>query len=139
MSIRLQNILLAVFALFFGLVLYVLFRDTTYVAILFRSIPIVDLWCQHIKPDSNAVFAFYLPDFLWSFSFCCFLNAIYDSKTKGIVLCGVAAVMIGVVWEVLQYVCFVTGTGDILDMVTYFLAALLATIINLGGNACEKV
>ena len=134
MSRRVQNILLTVFALGLGGMLYVCFRGTTYVAVAFRRIPFVDLLCQYTQHYGDAFSAFYLPDFLWGFSFCCMLNAIYIPKMKGTVICGGSAFLMGVAWELMQYTHLVTGTGDVLDMLTYLLAALLSTIINLGGN-----
>lgn len=135
MSRSIRNVLLACAALMLGCILYVCFRSTTYVAVFFRRIPLINLLCQFIQPYSNAVLSFYFTDFLWAFSFCCLLNAIHVPGIKGTILCGGATFFAGVIWEVLQYMHVVTGTCDALDMLTYLLAALLSTTINLGGRS----
>ena len=134
MSRRTQNILFACAALVLGCVLYVCFRGSSYVAMLIQRILPAEQLCRFVQPYGNAFLSFYLPDLLWAFSFCCLLNSIYVPGMKGTVACGGAAFLAGAIWEIFQYTGLVTGTGDVLDMLAYLLAALLSTTINLGGK-----
>jgi len=134
MSRRSCNILLACGAMVLGCFLYVCFRSTTYVALLFQRISAI----RQLQAFSCDFCAYYFPDFLWAFSLCCLLNAIHLPRKPGTWVCGVAAFSLGALWEGLQYRQAVSGTGDYWDILAYLLAALLSTIINLGGREHEK-
>lgn len=139
MSRRGCNILLAYISLLVGGTLYACFRSTTYIAIALRSIPGIATLSQKAAVISCDFLSYYFPDFLWAFSLCCALNAIHLPGRCITLLCGIGTVALGVLWEVLQYTHIVSGTGDLWDIFVYFLAALLATIINLGGRKHEKI
>ncbi len=138
MSRRGCNISLACGAMLLGGILYIYFRGTTYIALFFRSIPVIGKVLQDTPTPSCEFFSFYFPDFLWAFSLCCLLNAIHLPHRTGIWLCGIVAFFAGVLWELLQYTHTVSGTGDLLDIFAYLSAAMLSTIINLGGREYEK-
>ncbi len=74
---------------------------------------------------------FYFPDFLWAISLCFGLYAIYLPTIKTSIMLSVIVFVYGVIWEILQAVEVLGGTGDIVDVIMYLLACLLALIFNL--------
>ena len=138
MSKRTQNLLLACISLLSGACLYAIFRCTTYVGSLLLGLPLFQWMHNSFHHLSSPLLSYYLPDLLWCFSFCSILNAIYLPKRLGILVCGAAAILLGILWEAMQYSRIVSGTGDLWDILTYLLAALLSTIINLEGTKHEK-
>ncbi len=74
---------------------------------------------------------YYLPDFLWGFSLSCLLQAFCVYSFKGTVLCCCITAIYGCVWELLQWLSILGGTGDYLDIIMYLLASILCLIINL--------
>lgn len=131
MSKRKKNILYSLTALVVGCFLYVFFRENTYVGNIFDSIEYVEKMRQIFSTKMCDLCKFYLPDFLWVFSLSCGLIAIYNPSIKGILVCAAVAFLYGCVWELLQYVGVLSGTGDIHDIIMYFLADAICIIINL--------
>ncbi len=133
MSKRLLNAILCCTALIIGGLLYIIFRETTYVATLFKSIEVLSSIRKKILVLENAFLMYYLPDFLWGFSLSCGLTAIFNPSLKGIILCSFTAFMCGTIWEILQYSHILSGTGDFADILMYLAASALAVIINSKG------
>ena len=123
------SLILALSALCCGLILYVLLREETYIAKLFRCIPLVTEVQNKLNCCSNAFLKYYLSDFLWAFSLCCALHYVYPTKRWIGWICAGITSGAGILWEGMQYYGIVSGTGDILDGVAYLLAGLLATTI----------
>ena len=130
MLFRIKNILLSIASLVLGAGLYALFRPTTFVSAFMGRIS----WVAELQTVLQFVPAdflrYYLPDMLWAFSLCCCLQAIFLPDQLGTVICGVTAASFGVVWELLQVIGVVQGTGDGVDVVMYFLAAVASIFIN---------
>lgn len=130
MSFRIKNILLSIAALLLGVLLYVLFRPTTVVSLLFGRI----WWVSELQTELQSVPAdflrYYLPDLLWAFSLSCGLHAVILPDQRETLACGGLAVICGIVWELLQKFNAVQGTGDWVDVVMYFLAAIASILIN---------
>lgn len=133
MSKRLSNAVLCCTALMFGGALYVLFRQTTYVAGLFNSITFIGKLCDYFSEFSCDFIRFYLPDFLWGFALCCGLLSIFSPSKTTLTGCAITTFLCGCTWEILQYYSIISGTGDLKDITMYLLAVILAVIINLKG------
>lgn len=133
MSRRIQNILLSVAALLLGGLLYILFRETTYIAKLFNGIAYISYAREFVSALSCDFVALYLPDFLWGFALCSGLLAIFDPDKRGALGCAFAALLWGVVWEISQYTGMVSGTGDMADVLMYLTAIVIAVIIHTKG------
>ena len=131
MSIRKKNILFSLTALVVGCFLYVFFRENTYVGNIFDSIEIIEKVRQMFSTQMCDLCKFYLPDFLWGFSLSCGLIGIYEPSTKGIIICASVAFVCGCMWELLQRIEMLSGTGDVYDIIMYFLASAICIIINL--------
>ncbi len=130
MSRRVFNLLCAVISLCIGGIFYVLLRPNSHIA---QTIDIDFFFSQetyfHLKPLS-----FFLPDFLWSFSLSGFLISLYPQRKFNWFLCPAVAFMLGIVWEVSQWLGVISGTGDFLDILMYFSAATSVAVINLKGS-----
>lgn len=131
MSKRKKNIRFSLTALVVGCFLYVFFRENTYVGNMFDSIENIEKMRQMFSSQICDLCKFYLPDFLWGFSLSCGLIAIYVPGIKGIIICASVAFLCGCMWELLQYIGVLSGTGDIHDIIMYFLASAICIIINL--------
>lgn len=131
MSKRKKNILFSLTALVIGCFIYVFLRESTYVGSIFDSVENIETVRQIFSTQTCNLYKFYLPDFLWGFSLSCGLIAIYDPSIKGIIICAGVAFFCGCMWELLQYIGVLSGTGDIHDIIMYFLASAICIIINL--------
>lgn len=131
MSKRRINILLGTLALILGFLIYILFRTNTYIAKPFEAVRWIEYIRRYLLRGSCDFIKFYFPDFLWGFSLNCGLVAIYLPGFKGNVVCGCVAFFCGCIWEALQYIGVVNGTGDIVDITMYLLASIFNIIINL--------
>ena len=130
MSKQKKNTLLSILALVIGCMLYVWFRPNTYISRLLGWMNTTQAppFCS---PFIRDLFRFYLPDFLWAFSLSCGLIAIHNPGTTGIIICALAAFLLGAVWELLQHLGVVSGTADIHDAIMYLLASTLCIIFNV--------
>lgn len=73
---------------------------------------------------------YYLPDYLWGVALACGLHAIFNPKAKESLICTVVVVLLGALYEVLQWFGIISGTGDIVDVVLYALAGATVNVIN---------
>lgn len=134
---RKRNILLCISSLVLGWLIYILFRENSQIGVLFGSAYVQGLR-KAVAWLSCDFLQFYFPDFLWGFSLCSGLLAIYDPGLKGCIVCGCTAALCGYAWEWMQYINIVSGTGDIYDILMYSLAGFMCIIINLRRERNEK-
>jgi len=78
----------------------------------------------------------YLPDGLWAYSLLSAVLLIWKRK----VVTGwiIAAFLLAVAFETGQYNHYLPGTGDLFDVLTYFLFFTLALILNLSYEKSSK-
>lgn len=69
-----------------------------------------------------------LPDGLWAYAFISCILIIWNRQINLFWI--ITAFLISILFEIFQYLQFITGTGDLWDMLTYFLAAGLALLFN---------
>ncbi len=77
-----------------------------------------------VENQTLSVLSGYIPDFLWGYALCSAL-CIFNGE-------GVACVIsttFGILWEILQFLGAVRGTGDVIDMILYLTASLTAVMI----------
>lgn len=130
MSIRQRNILFCTGGLVVGGVVYLLFREGSYLSHSFNGAPLLSVVRNMFKGTAGIYISFYLPDFLWAFSLGCGIQAINLPKSMGIYAAGAVAFACGLVWEILQWASVVSGTGDYWDILMYFLGSVLAILVN---------
>lgn len=131
MSKRVLTLILGCLSLCFGLILYLLFRENTYIT---KAIEYI-LPLANIRPYTatwaNAFTQYYLPDFLWSFSLSSLSTAFCAHSQKETILFCFLGAFCGIFWEFSQWVGLFNGTGDCLDIIMYFLGSCLCLLINL--------
>ena len=131
MSKQIKNAVAMTIALFFGLILYVLFRPQTYIAkIVAAGLSLKNLQIYFLDMDCRFLL-YYFPDLLWSFAMSCGLLAIYDPGIKGKMWCCGVSVVCGAVWEMGQFLNVFTGTADMCDVLMYFFGACLCILLNM--------
>ena len=113
-----------------GAIIYVLFRPNSYIAIFVNRIMEIGIPRQALESYSNDFLKFYFPDFLWMLSFCFCLYSLFDLFKNGIIISTLVAFFCSILWELMQRLDFVSGTGDIIDIIMYLLAGICAVIIS---------
>ena len=131
MSKRVVWILLGTISMVFGLALYLLFRPYSYIAIALKNVPYIDILQKWASNYDCAFLRFYLGDFLWGFGLGCTLRAIDKFNKLGRIGVLCIVFLFGTLWEVLQLLGFIRGTGDVLDVVMYFIAGMGVIIIDI--------
>ena len=130
MCMRKRNILLSVGSLSSGGLLYIFLRKGSWIA---RRFPVVSWLTEYrafLERQPLGFFRYYFPDFLWGLSLGCALVAVLGWSNKNVWLCSFVSFGCGCLWEALQWIKWVSGTGDVLDVAMYFLAAIMCIILN---------
>ncbi len=70
----------------------------------------------------------YIPDGLWAYSFTATILIIWNREIN--IFWFIILGLCFVIFEILQYAQILNGTGDILDVIIYFLFGLASIIIN---------
>jgi len=122
MSNRQKYLLISTVSLFFGGSCYILFRSDTYISQLFRlhafsNIPAFRFLC------------FYLPDHLWGLSLSMGLMWVYEPESNGAILCAACSFLCGCIWELLQTIALIPGTGDLFDILMYLSASIFSILL----------
>lgn len=135
MKKKVTLLIISVFMLFLGLLLYLFLNREAYISkLLLAYIP--------IKPiiSSNPLISIlksFGADFLWSTSFTMIIQLIIwveKKKTFLLILCS----LLGIAYELMQCFGIITGTADIVDGIVYVLGSILAIIIIQGGKLYEE-
>jgi hypothetical protein len=108
--------------------LYIVFRPQTHIAEFARGLlPITNnIFTKAETLDCNFI-KYYLPDFLWAFSFNCGLNALFNSK-KAMLINGCVVFLISILWETAQQFKIISGTGDLIDIAMYLIAVTVILV-----------
>ena len=134
MSKRIKMLLLCLLSLTIGVIIYTYYRSDTYIGNLASEI----LNVKYKTEDRFTIISYYIPDYLWAFSLCSGLFAIYPLKSKHGFWWGAVTFIYGVAWEFMQYSSLVSGTFDIVDIIMYFTAASSVVSINILFNKEKK-
>lgn len=127
----------AIVSLLLGLICYLLFREKTYVSEIVNSIINLKNARNYFKFIENDFFKYYFPDFLWAVSFSCCLHIIFKPKICGSIICTIVIAFIGLLFETLQFLKIINGTGDILDVCLYIFGGFTVNIITLKRGKIE--
>lgn len=138
MSNRLFYALMCIISLLVGGLLYLVLRENTYISLLFKDSVILETIRNSVKEVKNDFLSFYFPDFLWSFSLCFGLMAVFDPKLIGVIMCCTVSFACGLFWEILQLYEVISGTGDWLDILMYLTVFLAVAIYLMRRNRNEK-
>ena len=132
-----NNIAISIISLFLGGSIYVLYRENTYISNFIEEFINLLYIRSAFKPFECDFIKYYLPDYLWALSLISGLNALTTTKRKILKIC-LFVVLLGFVWEALQFFNILSGTGDISDILMYLAAATTAVIINFSNNKGEQ-
>ena len=125
MHSRKKHLYLCALSLVLGLLFYVLFKSNSYLNAFVEKLLGIQLGMWLNCNVINHHFC----DFLWGFSLTCGLIFILGNNRRVRFLCVTISVGYGCLWELLQLFSIVPGTGDIIDILTYLLASVLAALI----------
>ena len=131
MSNRLFYAVLSVASLLLGGILYLLFRENTYISALLKDFTVLEEIRGNLRFIENDFIKYYFPDFLWSFSLAFGLLTIFDCNFRSIVICSEISFFCGLFWEIFQFLNIVSGTGDLFDIAMYLTAAVCVVVICL--------
>lgn len=129
MKIRVLYIIYSLSSLFLGTLFYILFSENTILENFLGSLGIT-LKTNFVLMIKCKVIRNYLCDFLWAFSLTYALWAIYMPVGKRQINICICSFTCGVLWEFLQHLSIVNGTGDLLDICMYLLAAATVLLLN---------
>jgi hypothetical protein len=78
--------------------------------------------------NEHSIFKNYVPDALWAYALTSSIFIIWNRLVNYLWLSFV--ILFFIVYEILQYLHFTKGTGDVWDVVTYLTSTFIAIIIN---------
>lgn len=134
MSNRNRNIFVFGFismcSLVIGLLIYLIFRENTYISKFVLSHINISLLRDAFYPIENNFLKYYFVDYLWGLSLSCGLHVILLPKIKQSFNITIVVFIIGALYEGFQKIDIIGGTGDITDMFLYLLAGLTVNLIN---------
>lgn len=81
------------------------------------------------KPLECDFIKYYLIDYLWALSMISGLNTLFTTQKETLRIC-LFVFSLGSIWEILQFLNILSGTGDIADVFMYLAAVITAVIIN---------
>lgn len=127
-------LLSSLFSLLIGFIIYVFFRQGTYIHtfLLNRlgiSLPylplggVIGVWVRNWGGD-----------FFWGLALCFLLAVVFKTFRHKLVFAVTITVTLGALLEILQFYGVITGTGDIFDIIAEATAAVCAANIIKRGN-----
>lgn len=118
--------ILSVVSLLAGGFLYLATRPDAHISVFIdKIIPLEEIQTNFLVLKTNVI-KYYVPDFLWAFSFTCALLTI----NQNIKLVVSLASLSGMLWEGMQFTGIISGTGDAIDIIMYLTAVFIAVLIN---------
>lgn len=132
MSNRVLFFALGLCSLCLGGLIYVFLRTNSIISVMVGNLITIKETQIFISQLSICNFLkYYFADFLWTFSLCSFFHSLYLPNIKNSIIIGIATFLFGLIWETAQYLNFVSGTGDVADIILYLTASLIVVLINL--------
>ena len=124
---------LSFFSVLLGLLIYIFFRSETYIHLFLEKFFAFDALFFSLADNSIIDFLrYYFVDFLWCFSLLCILSG-FSQKfcVFNLVTVSAVSVSLGIFFEFLQKVGYISGTFDYLDILMYVIAGLCHAFINI--------
>ena len=125
MCFRKLYLINATCSLMAGTAIYLFFRSN----VLFLSWLSVKIHLLWLYSSGNIIVRYYLPDLLWCYALCFSLFCLHLPSAKKAVFLSLLSFAFGCVWETLQCINFVSGTGDVFDCVAYGVGSFAALCI----------
>ena len=130
---RILYLFLTIFLLSVGALIYILFRQGTYIHKWFEELIPGFINCfENTASDLKLIkfLKYYFVDFVWCLALNFSLLAVLDFK-KTFYAVGFASAVFGFLFELAQLLDFVSGTFDFIDVVMYIIASLCAVMVNI--------
>lgn len=137
MNNRKVNITLSIFALFLGGAIYILFRENSYISNIIELFLDLSFMRNVFNPFECDFIKYYLIDYLWALSLISGLNSLFTTKKETLLIC-LFVFSLGGIWEILQFLNIISGTGDIADIFMYLAAVITTVIINYSNKKGEQ-
>lgn len=133
--LRIVNLLLSLFALLSGLLIYLFFRNDTYIHSFLPDYISEYFYIEDSEQKTGIILDFikyYFADFLWGISFSsALISVIYSYEVKLIIIYSAISFVIGLIFEICQHSGIIGGTFDYADICMYFAASVLVAVINI--------
>jgi len=136
MSNKKINIISSIVTLFSGGAIYILYRENSYISNFIEVFIDLNFLRNTFKPLECDFIKYYLIDYLWALSLISGLKLLFTTKKETLRIC-LFVFSLGFIWETLQFLNIISGTGDILDVFMYLAAVVTAVIINFLNNKGE--
>ena len=136
MSNKKINIISSIVTLFSGGAIYILYRENSYISNFIEVFIDLKFLRNTFKPLECDFIKYYLIDYLWALSLISGLKSLFTTKKETLRIC-FFVFSLGIIWESLQFLNIISGTGDILDIFMYLAAVVTAVIINFLNNKGE--
>ena len=137
MSNKKANIILSIFTLFLGGAIYILYRENSYISNFVEILIDLNPIRNTFKPLECDFIKYYLIDYLWALSLISGLNTLFITKKETLRIC-LFVFSLGSIWETLQFINIISGTGDIIDILMYLAAVITTVIIKILTNKGEQ-
>ena len=121
-------------AIFTGGLIYLLFRPNVYAVRWVPENKYLLLLRESLRWMGTPFVKYYLADYLWAVALSCGLHLIFSPKVKGSCICTTIVLLYGLTFELSQYCGFISGTGDLWDVLMYILAGISVNILNLSRS-----
>lgn len=118
-------------SVFTGGLIYVIFRERTHISILIKDYIDLELIKEGLQVFDIKFVKYYLPDMMWGMGLSFGLVSVFPDNIKYLYISGGIAFLCGAVWEGLQFIGAVFGTGDLIDILLYLAASVVAVSINI--------
>ncbi len=123
MNNRIRYLIHSSVSIMLGATIYILTRSRTHIHDLFHM-PTLFSNAEFFGDDFVRYAA---PDFLWAYSFASALHAVFNGQNRKLVCFTV--LLTGAAFELLQKLSIISGTGDMIDVIMYPTAAIIADYI----------
>ncbi len=127
-------LLCSFFALLIGFIIYIFFRQDTYIHTLLQNLFSLSLPYLPLGGVFGVLIRNWGGDFFWGLALCFLLAVIFKPFRHKLVFAVTVTVTLGALLEILQFYGVITGTGDFFDIVSEATAAVCAANIIKRGN-----
>ena len=128
-------IIICIVLLLMGLLLYLLFNQDAYISkTIYEVVPIPTIAGKSL---AISIFRSFGADLLWSIALVLAIQVALGLKKKQIWLLMLCS-LLGVAYELMQFLGIANGTADILDVLIYIAGSFIGVSIIIGGKYYEK-
>ena len=130
---RLFYFFLSFISILLGVLIYIFFRNGTYIHQFLGNVTPIDIFKSQYKSTLIVKFLkYYFVDYLWCFSLASFLSSITEKIAfRNTMVISVFSALLGILFEAAQRLSLVNGTADFYDIIMYVFAGLSHAVLNI--------